>query len=302
MDIAIIGRTEVLYNTAELMNKNGHKIKLIITSKEAPEYKKTAADFKRLASRIGARYLSTPKMSSRGSVSFIKRAGNIDIGISMNYVNVIPQDIIALFPYGILNAHGGDLPRYRGNACQAWAILNGEKKIGLCIHKMVGGELDSGDIIERGYKELDINTKIGELWEWMSERIPRMFLKAVNRLARDKNYILAKQSRNPKDALRCYTRIPVDGRIDWRRSNTEILRLINASSMPYSGAFCELEGKKMTIWDAEIYNDDESYCSVPGQISEIGQGYFVVITGKGKIKIKDWICVNKIKGIRQRLT
>ena len=29
---------------------------------------------------------------------------------------------------GILNAHGGDLSKYRGNACQAWAILNGEKK------------------------------------------------------------------------------------------------------------------------------------------------------------------------------
>ena len=38
--------------------------------------------------------------------------------------------------------------RYRGNACQAWAILNGEK-ISLCIHKMIGGELDSGDIITR---------------------------------------------------------------------------------------------------------------------------------------------------------
>ena len=73
----------------------------------------------------------------------------------------IPNKIINYFNYGILNAHGGDLPRYRGNACQAWAILNGENKIGLCIHKMVGGELDSGDIISRDYLDIGENTKIG---------------------------------------------------------------------------------------------------------------------------------------------
>ena len=37
------------------------------------------------------------------------------------------QSTIDLFPLGIL-IHGGDLPKYRGNACQAWAIINGEEK------------------------------------------------------------------------------------------------------------------------------------------------------------------------------
>ena len=58
------------------------------------------------------------------------------------------------------NAHGGDLPRYRGNACQAWAIINGENKIGLCIHKMIGGELDISDIIARDFLKIDLGTKL----------------------------------------------------------------------------------------------------------------------------------------------
>ena len=78
---------------------------------------------------------------------------------------------------GILNAHGGDLPRYRGNACQAWAILNGEEKIGLCIHKMIGGELDSGNIIAKEFLKIDINTKVTQVWGWMSTSIPKLFLK-----------------------------------------------------------------------------------------------------------------------------
>lgn len=69
--------------------------------------------------------------------------------MSLNYSSIISQKVIDLFPLGILNAHGGDLPKYRGNACQAWAILNGETKIGLCIHSMIGGEVDNGNIIDR---------------------------------------------------------------------------------------------------------------------------------------------------------
>ena len=77
----------------------------------------------------------------------------------MNYTGIIPQSIIDIFQYGILNAHGGDLPRYRGNARQAWAH-NGEKSIGLCIHKMIGGEIDMcGDIIARDYSKLRIIPK-----------------------------------------------------------------------------------------------------------------------------------------------
>ena len=37
-----------------------------------------------------------------------------DIVISVNYSGIIPQEVIDLFDNGILNAHGGDLPRYRG--------------------------------------------------------------------------------------------------------------------------------------------------------------------------------------------
>ena len=74
------------------------------------------------------------------------------MAISVNHLSIIDEDIINLFKYGILNAHGGDLPRYR-NACLR-PIINGEKKIGLCVHKMIGGELDNGDIISRDYFEL----------------------------------------------------------------------------------------------------------------------------------------------------
>ena len=151
-----------------------------------------------------------------------------------------------------MNAHGGDLPRYRGNACQAWAILNGEERIGLCIHKMIGGELDSGDIIARDYLPIDHRTKVTEAWKWLEIRVPELMLQAVDRLSKNSGFILERQSRDLKDALRCYPRRPEDGRIDWSKSAMDVLRLINACNKPYAGAFCYSEGEKIIIWDAQL--------------------------------------------------
>jgi len=119
---------------------------------------------------------------------------------------LFPSLLSNCFPLGILNAHGGDLTRYRGNACQAWAILNGEERIGLCVHKMQGGELDSGDIITRDYLPIDYTTKITKVWDWMTERVPILMLEAVEQLSKDSSYVLEQQSADPQDALRCYPR------------------------------------------------------------------------------------------------
>lgn len=306
MKIAIIGRTEILYETVELFLKNGYEIALIITSKEAPEYTKTSKDFEELANKVGAKYIYTNKLDE--SKEEIKKT-NCEIAVSLNYSSIISQSVIELFPLGVLNAHGGDLPRYRGNACQAWAIINGEEKIGLCIHSMIGGEVDSGNIIDREYLDIDINTKITTIYEWFNQKIPQMFLNSVKKLQKDSSYVLEIQSKDAKDALRCYPRIPEDGKIDWNKSNIEVLRLINASNKPYGGAYCFYEDKKLIIWDAELFEDDEIYLSEVGQISNIEKdGSIVVISGNGKLKIKEIEYdefigkpSEKIKSIRKRL-
>ncbi len=94
---------------------------------------------------------------------------------------------------------------------------------------MIGGELDSGDIITREYLDIDDNTKVTKCWEWMADKIPILFLEALDKLQQDSKYVLEQQSVGPEDALRCYPRAPEDGRIDCRKSNLEILHLINAS-------------------------------------------------------------------------
>ena len=108
---------------------------------------------------------------------------------------------------------------------------------------------------------------------------------AVKKLDKDPKFILERQSKDPQKVLRCYSRRPEDGKIDWNKSSLSILRLINASNKPYAGAFCNLGDEQLTIWDAELIEDEEIFCAIPGQVTKIGDGYIEVTTGLGKLKL-----------------
>lgn len=304
MKIAIIGRTKDLYDTAVHLHKIGHEICCILTAKEAPEYTCSSEDFRVLAQKWQIPFVLGGKILEHSE--FLRNA-SADIGVSINYTSVIPQFIIDFFPNGILNVHGGDLPRYRGNACQAWAILNGESKIGLCVHRMIGEELDSGDIITRDYLTIDHNTKITSILQWMQKQTPSLMAKALSYLMDNADYVLEIQSKNIADTLRCYPRCPDDGRISWSKPVIDVLRLVNASNSPYAGAFCKFEGEKMIIWDAELV-EEENFCAVPGQVAMIGDNFIEVTCGKGKLRILSVEYKGKVstpnvwvKSIRKRL-
>ena len=144
--------------------------------------------------------------------------------------------------------------------------------------------------------------------EWIRKRTPELMLEATELLKKSPNYYLEKQSADRTRALRCYPRKPEDGKIDWSKSAIEILRLINASNRPYSGAFCFYGNHKMKIWDAEICAP-ENFLAIPGQITFFDERCIEVATGSGKLRLMDIEVGSKlilpsetIKSLRDRLT
>lgn len=71
---------------------------------------------------------------------------NFDIGVVAAYGNIIPEYLINLPKYRLINLHPSLLPRYRGASPVESAILNGDTKTGISII-YVGKKLDSGDIL-----------------------------------------------------------------------------------------------------------------------------------------------------------
>ncbi len=65
--------------------------------------------------------------------------------VSWLYSQVFPADLLARYPRGILNMHGGRIPEYRGANVLQWAIVNGETTLTVTWHQVVQ-DLDAGPI------------------------------------------------------------------------------------------------------------------------------------------------------------
>lgn len=307
MRIALIGRTALLAKIGRESIRRGHVVAAIVTAKETAETTGDRETIREFAEECNAKLLVGPRLTPFREA--LLSLGPIDIGLSVNYVSVVTDQEIAMFNLGVLNAHGGDLPRYRGNACQAWAILNSETSVALCIHKMEGGRLDSGPIIRRDRFSLSEDTYIGDIYDWMSLVTPHLMVDAAEQLGVDPTFFLEIQSAEPQNSLRTFPRRPEDGKIKWSCNADEVCRLVRASSRPFSGAFATYEGRVIRIWRANVVATTP-ICSVPGQIVEISDQYFDVSAANGTEVVRVSECSfddgsswqSELKSIRARLT
>lgn len=70
---------------------------------------------------------------------------NAEAAVLVAYGKMVPQDIIDLFPKGIVNIHPSLLPEYRGSTPIETAILEGCEKTGVSLMKLVKA-MDAGPI------------------------------------------------------------------------------------------------------------------------------------------------------------
>jgi methionyl-tRNA formyltransferase len=71
-----------------------------------------------------------------------------DLLVVAAYGQILSKDVLSIPSRGVINVHASLLPKYRGAAPVAYAILHGEKQTGVTIIKVTPG-LDSGDMILR---------------------------------------------------------------------------------------------------------------------------------------------------------
>lgn len=263
--IAVLGRTRKLLDTARSLLAEGYEIPIIGTAPAESHYTTTEQDFEALAKEIGADFFCDSKINAEEKLEQLRNAG-CDMAVSVNWPVVMNEGVISIFSGRVLNAHAGDLPRYRGNACPNWAILQGEPNVVLCIHEMAPGEIDSGPIVLKDRMTLTTETYIGDIRTWLEERIPELMVEAVNAY-RDGTANPVPQPTDPEAGLRCFPRRPEDGLIDWSQSVESVHRLVRASSRPFVGAFSFLDGQqRVTIWRAAPDKYSGPFLAVPGQI------------------------------------
>jgi len=287
MKVAVLGRTQVLLNCLYALVEAGHDVVLIGTCAESKEYGLEADQFESAAKELGSKYFYNSRINSPEIVQMLIDSG-AEIAISVNWLTLIQEEAIDAFPLGILNAHAGDLPRYRGNACPNWAMLQGEASISIAIHQMLPGELDAGPILCKDQMPIDENTVIRDVYNYVEERIPKLFVEALEGLETGKIVPVAQPS-DPALALRCYPRIPSDSFLDWRKPADFLARLVRASSEPFAGAYTYYQGERFIVWRAFSQQFAVPSLATPGQVvwrSE-ADGTVAVATGEGVLVIQD---------------
>ena len=284
MRFAALGRTRWLRDAIIEATRRGHECRLIATSKASSEYNIDEDDFRRLAGVLGARFMLGPDLGASDAMQALAGCG-ADAAISVNWITLVPERARRLFPRGVWNAHAGDLPRYRGNACPNWAIIAGEPAVTVTIHEMADA-LDAGDIVMQSRLAIDGRTYVGDIYAWLDREIPRLFVEALDALEAG-GAIPRPQPSDPALSLRCFPRRPTDSMIDWTAGAEHVGRLVRASAEPFAGAFTYLDGCRLIVWRAAPVKLPYQWLGVPGQVAERSEdGSIVVLCGQDALRIE----------------
>lgn len=171
-----------------------------------------------------------------------------DLILVAGWYHLVPGVIRAMAPRGCVGLHASLLPKYRGGAPLVWAMIEGEAETGVSLFYL-DDQVDAGDIVGQEKFSITTDDTIATLME-KSGQASYLLLKKYLTLLDDGRAPRVKQD----SAVATYypQRFPEDGRIDWSWSADKIHRFIRAQTQPYPGAFTEIDGKKITLWDAHV--------------------------------------------------
>lgn len=277
--ILFFGYSEVGYECLSLLLERGDNVVALITHEDNPHEKiwfKTPA----VAARERGIPVFTPESVNNDEWREKIAALQPDLILSVYYRNMIGTKLLALPRLGAWNMHGSLLPKYRGRAPINWAVLHGEPRIGMTLHRMVKSA-DAGAIVDQ--EGVDIGPRD------TAEQVFRKVLPCARRvLARQIDALLTGTAKEtPQDESQATYfggRKPEDGRIDWTQSSRQIFNLVRAVTDPYPGAFTGIGDARLMVWWAEPESGAaKGKRGEPGEV--LSTAPLVVATGDGAIEL-----------------
>ena len=162
------------------------------------------------------------------------------------YGNKIPSAFLAAVSGRALNVHASLLPRWRGAAPIAHAILAGDPETGVTLMEGTA-ELDAGPILAQTRTKIADETK-GEL----EERLARLGGELLER--ETPAYLAGKLARRPQEQKQVTLAPklpPHEGQLDLMRPATELVRRVRAYT-PDPGAFVTFRGQRIGVLRAAV--------------------------------------------------
>ena len=244
--ILFFGYSEVGHECLSLLLERGDNVVALLTHEDNPGEK---IWFKTPATAARARGIPVHTPEKLNQPEWLERLALLapDLILSVYYRNLISERILGLARLGAFNLHGSLLPKYRGRAPINWAVLHGEPRLGMTLHRMVK-KADAGAVVDQ--EGVAISPR-----DTAEQAFRKVLPCARIVLARQIDALLAGTARErPQDESQATYfggRKPEDGRVNWTQTSGQIFNLIRAVTDPYPGAFSDVGPARLMVWWAE---------------------------------------------------
>jgi methionyl-tRNA formyltransferase len=168
------------------------------------------------------------------------RAHKADLAVVVAYGLLLPKSILEAPKFGCLNIHASLLPRWRGAAPIARAIMAGDAETGVSIMRMEEG-LDTGPVALTERVPIAAETTAGDLHDRLAKLGADLMVRALAAIARG-----AFEFKPQPEAGVTYAKKIDKGktRIDWSWPWKEVHDHIRGLS-PFPGAWFKIDGTRV---------------------------------------------------------
>ena len=219
-----------------------------------------------------------------------------DLFVVAAYGQILPGSLLEIPRHGAVNVHASLLPKYRGAAPVAWAILKGENVTGVTIMKMDEG-MDTGDVLSQRETPIGAEETAETLHDRLASIGASLLLETVSKM---KNGGVTPVRQDPSHATLAPLLKKEDGRIDWKKEAKEIDRKVRAFD-PWPGAFTQLHGQLLKIYRGRVREGNAG--TGKGTVLWVGADFIEVGTGQGSFLIGEVQLEGKRRmGVREFLT
>lgn len=237
MKVIFLGTPEFSRVILDSICHSKHKVVAVVTQPDKKSGRKKKIKFskvKEYALNNNIPIFQYQNISKEGEEEL--KSLNADIMVTAAYGQILKQNILDICPKGIINVHASILPKYRGSSPVQWALINGEKTVGVTIMQTELG-VDTGDIIK--VKKIDL---VGdENTEETLEKLSKVGAEAiVEALDEIENGTAKFIKQNENEATHCKMLTKQDGLIDFNQDSIKVVNFVRGVT-PWPSAFCKSE-------------------------------------------------------------
>jgi methionyl-tRNA formyltransferase len=236
-----------------------HDVVGVVTQPDRPAHRGqrlTPPPVKVRAEAAGLTVLQPQRLRDPGWPERLREFG-AEVGVVVAFGQILSRAVLDAPARGSINVHASLLPRYRGAAPIAWAIMRGERETGITTFQMDEG-MDTGAMLLTAATPIGPEETAGELAARLAPLGAEVLIDTLARLD-----TLTPTPQRHEDATAAPRLKKTDGNLDWTRPAREIADRVRGCN-PWPGASTPTPVGPLRIWRARPL--DHATTTAPGTL------------------------------------